>query len=794
MARLTGAAHHWKVRRKQKAEPLVNTGNGEAPAVNATSKTTWFSTVKWVVIVPVALAAGLVVKQWFDAPIAIETLIVDSNASALGVAGDAIADQIKAYISEINSESGELFQGRKLGEATVPLDVKIGDWDVTVEKITKSFKIPLTSARVTGHLSVVDQCVILEAATSQGDSVKVDIFRMNAPQGGNSKGMEVHCKDTSGREPSSQARETTRDPLSGNPTAPLKHTSKSAFFMDDMKGSIRCLALRVVVMVSPDVAANYLFKRAEREETRLPERDIALQCDVNDDVMLYSQVAQDVNRGPAERANALVGLSLEYSRSHQVYEELNMARAATDLLSHAKQCAEWLPDSHWRRFQCRVQRYWSSDGYRRAEIAAWMQLGESYSDYAALVTDKTTQNIRRSDAIVAYQHVISIKPDYALAYDAIGLQEDWRGNVAAARDAFHGSLSAGETPAAHYDLGWLYINRHNYFVGQHYWEEAEEHFKAAIRLKPDYWDAHRSLGFVLFENEKYRQAIDVLKPAVDHETSDGDLYRHLGSAYAGICQFEKARQNFKAAYAVYARTKLMLAGLSTISDEAKWQEAIDNEFNTLTDWGKVLYQFGLGGAAIAQEEAVVKGYPSHIYAHESLGQFQIKSRDKHVQALGIGELKRAFDSDREKHDFVLANYLNGLTDTEHPDQAIVLYEKWGREGFVPKPSSTAVPNDTNQSVRLSYAIALRANGQWKNAINEFKVLDGLNIEFTKKAIGNLETLAMSGGANSEQIADVETLVAHAVPDYDTHLCPNRNIPESTPPMPESTSLSQVSIQ
>jgi tetratricopeptide (TPR) repeat protein len=777
--------------------PTVPLVTGTTPAKS------WLSGIKWSGLALLGIAVVLVAIQWFKSPIAIETLTVDANTTSWGIAGDAIADEIKSRITEINAESGELFRGRKLGAATVPLDVKIGDWDVTVEKLTKALGVRLTSAHVTGHLSKVDQCIVLETATSMGDEVRVDVFQIDAPPGDTRPvAKKKPCTDLPSMASGTPVVDVTAK-RSGVPSTALLETIKrpaappappSPSLLEAVDSRIQCVALRVMVVVSPDVAANYLFKRAEGEENRPPDPDIPRRCEVPDDVRLYAQVAEDHGRDPAERANALVGLSLVYLRSHEIYEAVNLADAATDLLERAKNCDQWAPDSAWQRFRCRVRR--QSGAATRAEIAAWMQRGQATAVYAMLASDATMQNERRGEAIKAFEHVVALEPGYALAYDAIGLQEEARGDSHAARDSSRLSVSTGETPAAHYDLGWLYVYRRNDFVGEDYWAEAEHHFRAAIRLQPDYWDAHRGLGYVLFENEQYRQAIDVLKPAADHETNDGELYRHLGSAYAGICQFDKARREFKAAYAVYAASRQALAGVATIEDEAHWKAAGDNQHNTLTDWGKVLNHFGLHTAAIAQEQAVVRAAPDHIYAMESLGQFQTKAQDKRVQALGIANLKRAFDADADKHDFVLADYLNGLTETGHADQAIQFYEEWGQKGLVPLPvgSGPIRPSgEPNQSVRLSYAVALRTAGRWKAALDEFKEVRRLNIEFTRKAIGDLQDQAAQGGADDAQIQNAQALEAAAVPNYDPHDCPNAGIPESTPRMPPSTPLGRVSI-
>jgi hypothetical protein len=171
-----------------------------------------------------------------------------------------------------------------------------------------------------------------------------------------------------------------------------------------------------------------------------------------------------------------------------------------------------------------------------------------------------------------------------------------------------------------------------------------------------------------------------------------------------------------------------------------------------------------------------------------------RQRNKTLQAAGIANLKRAVDSDRDKHDFALEDYLNGLTDTGKARNAMAQYEQWANAGIVPVAASGATDNQPNQRLRLSYAIALRTVGQWRKATDEFRVLSLLDIEFTKKAIGDLKRQAVNANADPKIIANVETLEKHGVSDYEERNFPNKNIPESTPKMRETKSLSQVSIQ
>jgi tetratricopeptide (TPR) repeat protein len=701
--------------------------------------------------VALIVAVALAFKQWVQSPIAIESFMAAAGAPA-GLSSDTIADQLKGHITEINAISADLYETRKLGTASVPLDIRINDTEWTLAKVAKAFNIDLASIEVSGRVFQRGDWVILQATTVRNGDVVVDTLPVHAP-------------------------------VVAAPANPTKGTGAIGNdpFLAQLDVAVNCVALRVMERVSPDVAANYLFKTEVQNHPDHDDEMLAADgrqadsCLRHDDIELYSSVANDPSAHTAERIKALVGLSLHYSNEHETYEELNMALAATALATRAHcddPALNGLGD-----VRCRIRWFFNRERNIRAEIAAWMQLGAARSDYAATQDPAHEANTRR-EAIAAYQRVIDIQDDYGLAYDAIGVQTDALHDTLGAFRWFNLSLRKGETPAAHVDLGWLYINRRNAFYGGvsgslDWLAAAQVEFEKAIKLMPDYWSAHQGLGYALLEHGYMTEAIDVLKPAAIHDISDLDTRRHLGSAFAGACRFKQAEQFFRAAYVRYAA-----AGDG------------NNQLNTLTDWGKALDEFGARQAAVAQEEAVLQKSPGHVYARQFLGQIQIASVDPATVAKGLAALKTAVDADGDKQDFVLQSYLIGLTETGHSGDAVKVYREWSGRGLVPPlgvslPVANAPP-PRNQLVRLGYAKALVVSHQWQQAVPEFDMLAANQIEFTRTDIADLAGQARAGGGNDETLHRIDALTKSALPDPVDHRCHDPRISETTP-------LSEVSI-
>jgi tetratricopeptide (TPR) repeat protein len=672
------------------------------------------------------ISAAFTFKQWIDGPIAIRPFTVMEDASTAGISATALADQTKAHISAIYSASGNLFQTRKLGEPTIPLDIKIGSTGWTLQSLTNAlfsaFGKTLPSADISGRIVKDGGELSLQWTTVKAAGVAVDKF-----------------------------------PISGANTSPLANVD----------AALACLALRTVADLSPDVAANYLQKQGETDGSMK-------KCLAPDAVELYSRVSKDEARPPAMRVNALVGLSVHYSHFHQLFDELSMADAATHLASRALSCDDRnaLP-SRWQRFKCRLSAYRPfSHKNVRAEIAAWMQLGAARSDYAAAAPTLKEMNERRRKAIEAYDHVIAIKGDYALAYDAKGLQLRLLNKSSDAAQEYSHSLAVGEMSPAHIDLAVLRINGSNDSLNErdipaNELGDAEIHFLRAIELSPDYWYAYGGLGYVLYKAGKLGDAVDVLEAAVQHDKSNRSLRLLLSSVYAGLCQFDAAKASFKSAYDAYVDN-----------------QDNDNALNVIADWGKALHEFGLTDAAIAQESAVLASKPNDVDALRVRGEIEIETAgtDPVAIAAGLADLKAAIDNDPSRSDAVLSAYLEGLVQAGRAGDAVAIYETWSRDGLVPPlattSSSDAIILPATPNARLAYARALLKNNQWEGASREFAVLLGLGVTPEAQVSAELSAQTKSTGVAeailtpvSTRTSDTAAIAARADSKHQCHLPP-----------------------
>ena len=114
-------------------------------------------------------------------------------------------------------------------------------------------------------------------------------------------------------------------------------------------------------------------------------------------------------------------------------------------------------------------------------------------------------------------------------------------------------------------------------------QEAIEHYQQALRLKPDYAEAHNNLGTALVDTGRPQEAIEHYRQALRLNPDYPEAHNNLGAALANAGQLQEAIEHYKQAL----RLK--------------------------PDYTYALLQFGFG---LCQDAAVLRG---HCRGPEGLG-------------------------------------------------------------------------------------------------------------------------------------------------------------------------------
>ena len=79
------------------------------------------------------------------------------------------------------------------------------------------------------------------------------------------------------------------------------------------------------------------------------------------------------------------------------------------------------------------------------------------------------------------------------------------------------------------------------------YEEAEEEYREAVRIKPDYAEAHYNLGILLSDLKRFREAERECKEAVRINPDFAEAHGNLGFLYSILEKTEEAKKELEIA-------------------------------------------------------------------------------------------------------------------------------------------------------------------------------------------------------------------------------------------------------
>ena len=90
------------------------------------------------------------------------------------------------------------------------------------------------------------------------------------------------------------------------------------------------------------------------------------------------------------------------------------------------------------------------------------------------------------------------------------------------------------------------------------------HFREAVRLKPDFAAAHNNLSRTLATRKRATAAIEQTLEAIRQNPESADLYARLGHIYFMIGEYDKAIEQFAHAHPLESPPKRFLSRLATV--------------------------------------------------------------------------------------------------------------------------------------------------------------------------------------------------------------------------------------
>ena len=193
-------------------------------------------------------------------------------------------------------------------------------------------------------------------------------------------------------------------------------------------------------------------------------------------------------------------------------------------------------------------------------------------------------------------------------------------------------------------------------------ELAIKMFESAIKIKPDYAEAHYNLGVIFKDLGNLNDAIECFKKAIKHIPNYPDAYNNLGNAQGDLGLLDEAIESYEWALAYkpdYAQAYLNLAILYSKHDQNKaisfYKKAITSNPNYAAAYFNLASTYrhlGLKDEAIKAYEKAIEIKPDYVDAHKNLSAMK-KYKKSDPQ---IAKMERLLKSDLSASGQVSLNF------------------------------------------------------------------------------------------------------------------------------------------
>jgi len=264
--------------------------------------------------------------------------------------------------------------------------------------------------------------------------------------------------------------------------------------------------------------------------------------------------------------------------------------------------------------------------------------------------------------------VLKSAPNHAKAFHLLGVIAWQKGDLGLAFDYLKRSLVCDGTVAAHWvTLGNVYTAAGNS-------RESIPYYEQALRLRPDYFEAHKNLGVTLLILQDWEKAAENFRAAIRITPTVGSAYNYLGSALRGQGKLFEALNAFKQALSLQPDNAEIAYNLGiTFYDLRELDQAVDYYRQALrlkpafilasNNLADALKEQGSLEEAIAQFRETLKLQPDNAFAYYSLSEFTAEGRFQ-FQPEEMERLRtflasgRWSDADRNLGSFALARVLH----------------------------------------------------------------------------------------------------------------------------------------
>lgn len=183
----------------------------------------------------------------------------------------------------------------------------------------------------------------------------------------------------------------------------------------------------------------------------------------------------------------------------------------------------------------------------RHQLAFWRNSRVLF-EHALAVTEQNAiaennLGVILTDFVIAEPHfekAVRIHPGYPEALANLAMCRENKGEVEAAINLFQRSLQSRPNPTAYYGLANIYSKQERF-------EIAEENYRAALKLKPDFSEAWFNLGILHQKQKKIGEANQDYITALRFKPDRAEAHLAFGASLAGQKKFDEAIVEFNTA-------------------------------------------------------------------------------------------------------------------------------------------------------------------------------------------------------------------------------------------------------
>ncbi len=256
-------------------------------------------------------------------------------------------------------------------------------------------------------------------------------------------------------------------------------------------------------------------------------------------------------------------------------------------------------------------------------------------------------NQRLEEAIVCWEKIISINPNFSKGYLNLAKALQQQGKQQEAQTYYHQALkidSNSITDEEKQIFSTNFLDRETSLLEEKKWQEAEELYRQLIMSNPNSCEAYYNLGLTLLNQKKLDEAATYFDQAIEKNDKLSEAYYKLGEIFTQQEKWEKVYDCYQKIDSLdesfwennFVDWKIQDRLADVLFQQEQWQQAsnilvrlvkFNSEVSKYTcNLGVALGNLGYLEKSIDYLKQTIKNVPNSAYAHYELARVLVKTK------------------------------------------------------------------------------------------------------------------------------------------------------------------------